>query len=81
MNLADLENKIILADCMDILKQIETKRVDLVLTDPPYGMEIKRCGGVLSKYQKDKNAYFDWDIATKKEVFDEMFSIFYPSDC
>lgn len=30
-------NKIINADCLDILKQLPDKCVDLVLTDPPYG--------------------------------------------
>lgn len=33
----EFENKIINADCMDILKQLPDKSVDLVLTDPPYG--------------------------------------------
>lgn len=32
------ENKIINADCLDILKQLPDKCVDLVLTDPPYGI-------------------------------------------
>lgn len=31
-------NKIIHADCMDILKQLPDKCIDLVLTDPPYGI-------------------------------------------
>ena len=30
-------NKIINADCMDILKELPDKCIDLVLTDPPYG--------------------------------------------
>lgn len=33
-------NKIIHADCMDILKQLPDKCVDLVLTDPPYKQEF-----------------------------------------
>lgn len=33
----DLEGKIINADCMDILKELPNKSIDLVLTDPPYG--------------------------------------------
>lgn len=32
----NLINKIINADCMDILKQLPDKCIDLVLTDPPY---------------------------------------------
>ena len=38
MDIKDLENKIINADCMDILKQLPDKCIDLVLTDPPYGI-------------------------------------------
>jgi len=38
MNIEDLEGKIINADCMDILKQLPDKCIDLVLTDPPYGI-------------------------------------------
>lgn len=33
--------KIINADCMDILKQLPDKCIDLVLTDPPYGMDYQ----------------------------------------
>ena len=36
MEIKDLENKIINADCMDILKQLPDKCIDLVLTDCPY---------------------------------------------
>ena len=42
MNITDLENKIINADCLDILKQLPDKCIDLVLTDPPYGMNYER---------------------------------------
>ena len=40
MEIKDLENKIINAGCMDILKQLPDKSIDLVLTDPPYGIGI-----------------------------------------
>lgn len=36
MNIESITNKIINADCMDILKQLPDKCIDLVLTDPPY---------------------------------------------
>ena len=36
LRLEDLVGKITCADCMDILKQLPDKCVDLVLTDPPY---------------------------------------------
>ena len=41
MEIKDLENKIINADCMDILKQLPDKCIDLVLTDFPYN-EVNR---------------------------------------
>jgi DNA modification methylase len=38
MEIKDIENTIINADCMDILKELPDKCIDLVLTDPPYGI-------------------------------------------
>lgn len=40
INVEDITNKIICADCIDILKQLPDKCVDLVLTDPPYEQEM-----------------------------------------
>lgn len=37
----ELRNKIINADCLDILKQLPDKCIDLVLTDPPYFRIVK----------------------------------------
>ena len=34
-------NQIINADCMDILKELPDKSIDLVLTDPPYAMNFQ----------------------------------------
>ena len=33
-------NEIICADCLEVLKSMPDKSVDLVLTDPPYGLGI-----------------------------------------
>lgn len=38
INVEDITNKIICADCMDILKELPDKCIDLVLTDPPYNI-------------------------------------------
>lgn len=46
IDIKELENKIINADCMDILKQLPDKCVDLVLTDPPYGINCDGGGMV-----------------------------------
>lgn len=38
ININEITNKIINADCLDILKEMPDKCIDLVLTDPPYGI-------------------------------------------
>ena len=42
MEIKELENKIINADCLDILRQLPDKCIDLVLTDPPYGINADK---------------------------------------
>lgn len=61
-------NKIINADCLDILKQLPDKCVDLVLTDPPYGMAYQSSRRT-DKYDKiinDNN--LDWLQETLTEL-------------
>ena len=41
-----LQNRIICADCLDILRRLPDKCVDLVLTDPPYGMVNRESNGL-----------------------------------
>jgi site-specific DNA-methyltransferase (adenine-specific) len=43
----EMKNQIICADCLEGMKLIPDKSVDLVLTDPPYDMDLK--GGMKSK--------------------------------
>jgi len=40
--------KLIQGDCLEVMKEIPDKSVDLVLTDPPYGMSFK------SNYREEK---------------------------
>ena len=37
----DFINKVIQGDCLDIMRQIPDKSVDLVITDPPYGLNYQ----------------------------------------
>ena len=73
----DLINKIHLGDCMDFLKRIPDKSIDLVLTDPPYGINY----GKQLKGAKIKNGWRDWGTPEwdkerpKKEIFDEILRI------
>jgi site-specific DNA-methyltransferase (adenine-specific) len=74
----DFINQIITGDCLEIMKQIPDKSIDLVLTDPPYGIDIANKGTVgvevLAKLQDYGSS--DWDKSTPtKEYFDEMLRI------
>ena len=77
MNIKDLENKIINADCMDILKQLPDKCIDLVLTDPPYGKQYargKNGWGVCENRPDLKDV--KWDNETPKmDIFDEIIRV------
>lgn len=79
IEMPDLINKVIHGDCLGVMKQIPDKSIDLILTDPPYGI-----GESLGKNQSRSNrgipakdyGYLDWDKEIpSKEVFQEMFRI------
>ena len=79
MTLEELEGRIINADCMDILRELPDKCVDLILTDPPYGINIEkmnftnsRKGGVC-KRNDYSNCFSDNKIS--KDVFDEIIRV------
>ena len=53
-------NKIVCGDCLSVMKGWPDKCVDLVLTDPPYGIRYKSNGGS-ARYQKRVQNARDWD--------------------
>lgn len=60
----DYINKIICGDCLDILRGMPDKCVDLVLTDPPYGIgiqakHIRHNGRSLQRTQPQVHRYRD----------------------
>lgn len=72
LNVKELENQIINADCMDILKQLPDKCVDLVLTDPPYNIGID--GGKGWDNIKDydffiKQIFLETKRISKRQIF------------
>lgn len=83
LDIKELENKIINADCMDILKQLPDKCIDLVLTDPPYGIGYdKKASKFSNTYQGNGVAIrgnyrsTDWDNKTPdKETFNEIIRV------
>jgi len=50
----DFINKVICGDCLDVMKDIPDNSVDLILTDPPYGMNFQSNYRKI-KYDKIKN--------------------------
>ena len=71
------EQKIIHGDCLEVMKTFPDKSFDLVLTDPPYGLDEKlfqggsqNAGWAMVQYKGEK-----WDKIPTQEVFDEIFRI------
>ena len=48
-------NKCYLGDCLDIMRDMPDKCIDLVLTDPPYGIGIT--GKVGGSHMQSKRIY------------------------
>jgi len=65
-------------DCINVLKALPDKSIDLILTDPPYGIDIASNKTVGGK-GVCKNTIFDvsdWDSQTpSKKYFDEMLRV------
>lgn len=75
----DFINKIICGDCLKVMKHIPDGAVDLVLTDPPYGIGIsgqKLSIGKNSKHDRKYHKDYDWDNdIPSKECFDKMIEM------
>jgi len=70
--LSNIINSIICADCYDVLKQLPDKSVDLVLTDPPYGIGVSKSSEI---GYKGFNVFApkQWDSsAPSPEFFEEI---------
>lgn len=76
LNINDYIGKIVCDDCMNILKQLPDKCIDLVLTDPPYGIGIdgqKECFCTNPKHNRKLHTQKDWDKEIpKNEVFKQI---------
>lgn len=76
MNVEDLIGKITCADCMDILKQLPDKCIDLVVTSPPYNIgETHHTGSKRFKAYNSHNddmpeeQYQKWQIELLNEIY------------
>ena len=67
-------NKIICGDCLEVMKGIPDKAVDLVLTDPPYGINVIGGSGSIGgsgivEVKKYEKVYGDDKAPDLQEVF------------
>lgn len=71
-------NKITHADCMEVLKNLPDKSIELVLTDPPFGRKIVKngkIGGDRIATVKDYGSETWDDKSPDKIYFDEIFRV------
>jgi site-specific DNA-methyltransferase (adenine-specific) len=78
MQIEELQNRIVNADCLDILRQLPDKSIDLVLTDPPYGLQAKSSQGsgkLKSRAFNQGDIAAKWDKVPEPEYFAEIFRV------
>lgn len=63
-------NKIINADCLDILRKIPDKCVDLIITDPPYDISATNDGGSVNTIKKLNKSLTDLTDANLDKGYD-----------
>ena len=69
-------NEIYCGDCLTYLKDLPDKSIDLILTDPPYGINAEKGVGRFGSSKTDKHYNDNWDIAPPhKEIFDDILRI------
>jgi site-specific DNA-methyltransferase (adenine-specific) len=77
-NIKEFENKVICNDCLEIMKTIPDKSVDLILTDPPYGINFipqrensrKRLGETpIENDEIQGKEWIKWFMPISKECF------------
>lgn len=79
--LENIKNQIILGDCLEVMKQLPDKCIDLVLTDPPFGMNFQSSHRIdkHKKIEGDNNLDWidDWfELLAQKVKLDAMLYIF-----
>jgi site-specific DNA-methyltransferase (adenine-specific) len=72
-------NKIYQGNCLEIMKQIPDESIDMILTDPPYGIDFK---SAWQTYQKriENDKLEDWQILLPK-MLSEFKRILKPDGC
>lgn len=53
-------NTVITGDCLTVLREMESESVDMVITDPPYGIDYQGPGRRFAKIANDKAPFIWW---------------------
>ena len=73
------KNSIVHGNCLELLKQIPDKSIDLVFADPPYNLQIKK-----TLYRPDQTTVEavtnDWDKFDTYQAYDK-FSLLWLREC
>lgn len=69
-------NQIICGDCLEVMKTFPDKSIDLVLTDPPYGINADKGVGGFGSSKSDNHYDDNWDSKIpSQEYFDEILRV------
>ena len=69
-------NQIFNENCLETMSRMADNSVDLILTDPPYGIGDKFKGGENSKMSNfNEIVNKGWDEVPSKEIFNEIFRV------
>jgi site-specific DNA-methyltransferase (adenine-specific) len=72
----DMINKVFNEDCLETMKRMPDKSIDLVLTDPPYGIGMDGKVGINGAGRAKEYQNKNWDKSTpSKEIFDEIIRV------
>jgi len=73
----DFINKVICGDCLEVLKDIPDKSIDLVVTDPPYNMNYSGRGKVINSFDGFENDNLDEEEHSKwfSNVLYELYRV------
>ena len=71
--------KLILGDCLEVMKDISDNSIDLILTDPPYKVTSRgnagNSGGMLQKEINIKGQVFEHNDIEMKDYIPELYRI------
>src|SRR3990167_11093156 len=75
-----VETRLILGDCLEVMKTIPSGSIDAIVTDPPYGENIGSMGFTTNIHggvalRNDYKGLAEWDKAVDWGYFTEMFRV------